>query len=71
MELRDENRIIVKYGMQQMKETENPGLLALKAALQPADSDYYFFVARADGSHYFARTYAEHEANIQKSNSEG
>lgn len=29
MELRDENRIIVKYGMQQMKETENPGLLAL------------------------------------------
>ena len=49
----------------------NPGLLALKAALQPADSDYYFFVARADGSHYFARTYAEHEANIQKSNSEG
>lgn len=49
----------------------NPGLLALKAALQPADSEYYFFVARADGSHYFARTYAEHEANIQKSNSEG
>ena len=29
MELRDENRIIVKYGLQQMKETENPGLLAL------------------------------------------
>ena len=38
MELRDENRIIVKYGMQQMKETENPGLLALLQV-----NDLYWF----------------------------
>lgn len=29
MELKEENRIIVKYGLKQMRETENPGLKAL------------------------------------------
>lgn len=29
MELRDENRLIVKYGLQSMKHTKNPGLKAL------------------------------------------
>jgi UPF0755 protein len=28
--------------------------------LEPADTDYYYFVARGDGTHQFSRTFAEH-----------
>lgn len=43
----------------------NPGLSAIRAALNPATSEYYFFRARCDGSNYhvFAVTYEEHLAN--------
>ncbi len=44
----------------------NPGLAAIRAAIYPDTTDYYFFVARYDGSHYFAKTYAQHEANVSK-----
>lgn len=46
----------------------NPGLDALRAALQPEHHSYLFFVARGDGTgqHYFARTGAEHIANVQQ-----
>jgi len=42
----------------------NPGLASLKAALDPADTDALFFVARADGSggHEFSHTIAAHRA---------
>lgn len=42
----------------------NPGLPSLLAALAPAKSDYLFYVGKPDGSHIFARTFAEHQANI-------
>ncbi|MEO7649127.1 MAG: endolytic transglycosylase MltG [Bryobacteraceae bacterium] len=40
----------------------NPGLASLRAALQPAESDYVFFVARPDGSgrHIFSKDLAAH-----------
>ena len=38
----------------------SPGLASIKAALSPAESDYYFFVANDSGGHYFSRTNAEH-----------
>lgn len=38
----------------------NPGLRAIDAALNPAEVDYMFFVAKGDGSHQFSRTYSEH-----------
>ena len=38
----------------------SPGADALAAALQPAEHDYLFFVARPDGSHVFTRTNREH-----------
>jgi UPF0755 protein len=38
----------------------NPGELALRAVVEPAKSDYLFFVARNDGTHKFSRTYREH-----------
>ncbi len=42
----------------------NPGKSALEAAMHPAQSDYYFFVADAQGHHRFARTMEEHNKNV-------
>lgn len=39
----------------------NPGLASIKAALQPAETDYYYYVLGADGTHVFSRTLSEHE----------
>ncbi|MBQ7123714.1 MAG: endolytic transglycosylase MltG [Oscillospiraceae bacterium] len=44
----------------------NPGLNAIKAALYPEDTNYYFFVTDLEGNFYYASTMAEHEANIVK-----
>lgn len=42
----------------------NPGLSSLEAALEPSDTNYYYYVLDpAAGSHIFATTQAEHEAN--------
>jgi len=43
----------------------NPGLAALQAVAAPAESPYYYFRARCDGSglHNFAITYQEHLLN--------
>jgi UPF0755 protein len=42
----------------------NPGKSALEAAMHPAQSDYYYFVADAQGHHRFARTFEEHDKNV-------
>ncbi len=42
----------------------NPGKSALEAAMHPAQSDYYYFVADAEGHHKFARTMEEHNKNV-------
>jgi UPF0755 protein len=42
----------------------NPGKSALEAAMHPAQSDYYYFVADAAGHHRFARTIDEHNKNV-------
>jgi UPF0755 protein len=42
----------------------NPGKSALDAAMHPAQSDYYYFVADAQGHHRFARTIEEHNTNV-------
>ena len=41
-----------------------PGRASLEAALSPADVPYLFFVSRNDGSHVFAATLKEHNANV-------
>lgn len=41
----------------------NPGLDAIKAALYPEDTDYFFFVTDEDWNYYYAETYAEHKKN--------
>ncbi len=42
----------------------SPGVKSLNAALYPADTDYYFFVAKKDGSSLFAKTFEQHNKNI-------
>ena len=42
----------------------NPGRSALEAAMHPAQSDYYYFVADAEGHHRFARSFEEHNKNV-------
>lgn len=44
----------------------SPGRAAIEAALNPAKNNYYYYVAKGDGSHYFSSTYAEHLAAMQK-----
>jgi UPF0755 protein len=48
----------------------NPGEEAIRAVLKPARTDYLYFVANTDGSgtHLFARTLDEHNANVAKVN---
>ncbi len=42
----------------------NPGRSSLQAAMQPAQSDYYYFVADAEGHHRFAHSIEEHNENV-------
>jgi UPF0755 protein len=45
----------------------NPGLLSIKAVLNPPTTDYLFFVANPKGSgHLFAKTLEEHNQNVVK-----
>jgi UPF0755 protein len=44
----------------------NPGEASIRAALEPADVAYLYYVARPDGSHVFSRTFAEHRAAIAR-----
>jgi UPF0755 protein len=44
----------------------NPDVLSIKAALKPSGIDSLFFVSDISGKTYFAKTAAEHEANIVK-----
>jgi UPF0755 protein len=44
----------------------NPGRAAIEAALNPADSEYLFFVADGTGGHAFATNLDDHNANVAR-----
>jgi UPF0755 protein len=44
----------------------NPGKTSLDAAFNPRSSDYLYYVYKGDGHHAFARTLAEHNANVAR-----
>ena len=48
----------------------SPGALSLQAALSPEKNDFFYYVARPNGSHYFTHTAKEHEAAIRQARSE-
>ncbi len=44
----------------------NPGLETIEAVLYPAETDYMFYLTDGNGDFYYAKTYKEHKANIEK-----
>jgi UPF0755 protein len=44
----------------------NPGVASLRAVVQPAETDYLYFVANTQGGHFFSATLAEHNKNVVK-----
>ncbi len=43
----------------------NPGLDAIQAVLEPAESDYYYYITDNEGEFHYAKTYNEHLQNIE------
>ncbi|MCI5049528.1 MAG: endolytic transglycosylase MltG, partial [Rickettsiales bacterium] len=48
------------------KPIANPGKEAIKAALNPPQTNDFYFVATGSGGHFFAKTLAEHNRNVAK-----
>ncbi len=44
----------------------NPGLEAIRAAANPGESNYYFYIHDTTGKVHFARTLEEHNRNVEK-----
>lgn len=44
----------------------NPGAIALRAALAPADTSFLYFVANTQGGHFFSATLKEHDLNVNR-----
>ncbi|HDR16456.1 MAG TPA: endolytic transglycosylase MltG [Desulfobacteraceae bacterium] len=44
----------------------NPGVDSVRAVLEPAQTDFLYFVSKNDGTHHFSKTLEEHNAAVQK-----
>jgi UPF0755 protein len=43
----------------------SPSIKSIEAALHPASTNFLYFVAKGDGTHFFSRTYEEQQAFIK------
>jgi len=43
-----------------------PGAASLRAAVQPAQTPFLYFVGRGDGTHEFSRTLEEHNRAVAR-----
>jgi len=48
------------------KPIANPGLESLKAALNPANTDYLYYVSDSSGYNHYAQDLDGHHANIEQ-----
>ena len=44
----------------------NPGLASINAVLNPSEGDYYYFVSKNNGTHYFSKTLKEHNRAVRR-----
>ena len=44
----------------------NPGEVSLRAAMEPAQTNFLYFVANTESGHFFAATLEEHNRNVNK-----
>jgi UPF0755 protein len=44
----------------------SPGLASIEAVLKPTKTEFIYFVAKGDGSHYFSKTLKEHNRAVRK-----
>jgi UPF0755 protein len=47
-------------------DVSNPGIVAIKAALNPIKTDYFYYITKEDGQAVFAKNLKEHQQNIKK-----
>ena len=44
----------------------NPGLASIKAAAEPAEVSYLYFVSKNDGTHHFSASLSEHVREVKR-----